>query len=287
MVRLASILLVIALLVAGCTAAAPVPAPSDGATITFTAPEELPPAIVGAAYSFSFATATSPSGGDPPYSFLLGSGIGFPPFGLTLDLNGRLAGTPTAAGTRTFEVCVKDLRGSQACETTLLTVAAAPGVWTGTFEIIGKEDQGSIGLNLVQDFRVVGDFTFTILEDDTIEGAGTARGEFTGVSGNGDRYETEASFTTSFSVAGYYYDDVESTIQFRDLSPADFTLTGMTYWKSGEVDGPYETSTFPVFYGFTFMAIGMEIADGASDEDTLGWGGIGEIRRTVLLSRDD
>ena len=244
-------------------------------------------ANVGVPYSFSFAKATNPTGGNPPYSFLLGSGVGFPPFGLTLNVDGTLSGTPTAAGTRTFEVCVKDLSGNQACQMTSLTVEAAPAVWTGTFEIIGEEDQNSIGVNYVQEYHVVGDFSFTILNDDTIEGSGSAQGEYTSTSGDGDRYEAEASLTTSFSVTGYYYEDIESVIQFRDLSPSEFTLTGMTYWKSGEVDGPYELSTYPIFYGFTYMAIGIEIVDGATDEDTAVWGGIGEIRRTVSLSRED
>jgi hypothetical protein len=35
------------------------------------------------------------------------------------------------------------------------------------------------------------------------------------------------------------------------------------------------------------MGIGMQIADGATDEDTLVWGGMGEICRTVSLSIED
>ncbi len=256
------------------------------AAITFIVPEELPSATVGIPYSYSFATATNPAGGNPPYTFALGSGVGFPPFGLILDLNGLLSGTPTAAGTRTFEVCVKDLGGNQACGNTSLTVNTAEA-WTGTFEIIGEEDQNSIGVNYAQEYHVSGEFSFTILSDDTIEGSGSAQGEYTSTSGDGDRYEAEASFTTSFSVTGYYYEGIESVIQFRDLSPSEFTLTGMTYWKSGEVDGPYELSTYPIFYGFTYMAIGIEIVDGATDEDTAVWGGIGEIRRIISLNRQD
>ena len=287
MTKFVLLLLMMVLFVSGCTGTTPDTAPASTTTIVFTVPEELPLANVGVPYSFSFAKATNPTGGNPPYSFLLGSGVGFPPFGLTLNVDGTLSGTPTAAGTRTFEVCVKDLSGNQACQMTSLTVEAAPAVWTGTFEIIGEEDQNSIGVNYVQEYHVVGDFSFTILNDDTIEGSGSAQGEYTSTSGDGDRYEAEASLTTSFSVTGYYYEDIESVIQFRDLSPSEFTLTGMTYWKSGEVDGPYELSTYPIFYGFTYMAIGIEIVDGATDEDTAVWGGIGEIRRTVSLSRED
>jgi len=287
MTKFVPLLLMIVLFVSGCTGTTPSTVPASTTTIVFTVPEELPSAKVGVPYSFSFATATNPAGGHPPYSFLLGSGVGFPPFGLTLNVNGTLSGTPTATGTRTFEVCVKDLSGNQACQMTSLIVEAAPAVWTGTFEIIGKEDQNSIGVNYVQEYHVVGDFSFTILSDDTIEGSGSAQGEYTSTSGDGDRYEAEASFTTSFSVTGYYYQGVESNFQFRDLSPSEFTLTGTTYWKSGEIDGPYTLSSYPIFYGFTFMAIGMQIADGATDEDTAVWGGMGEILRTVSLSKED
>ena len=287
MTRFVPLLLMMVLFVSGCTGTTPDIAPASTTTIVFTVPEELPLANVGVPYSFSFAKATNPTGGNPPYTFLLGSGVGFPPFGLTLNVDGTLNCTPTAAGTRTFEVCVKDLSGNQACGTTSLTVEATPAVWTGTFEIIGEEDQTSIDVNYVQEYHVVGDFSFTILSDNTIKGSGSAQGEYTSTSGDGDRYEAEASFSTNFSVTGSYYEDIESVIQFGDLSPPEFTLTGMTYWKSGEVNGPYEMSTYPIFYGFTYMAIGIEIADGAVNEGTLVWGGIGEIHRTVSLSRED
>ena len=289
MTKFVPLLLVAVLLVVGCTGGTPAKAPASTKTITFTVPEELPPATVGVPYSFSFATPTNPMGGSPPYSFLLGSGMGFAPFGLILDLNGLLHGTPTAAGTRTFEVCVKDLGGNQGCGTTSLTIKPGAEVWTGTFEIVGKEDQKSIGVDYVQEYHVSGEFSFKILSDDTIEGKGTAQGEYTSLqtSGSGDRLEAEGSFTTSFSVRGYYYKGAESAIQFQNFLPAEFTLTGTTYWKSGGVDGPYPLSTYPIFYGFTFRAIGMEITDRATDEDTSVWGGMGKISRTVSLSREE
>ncbi len=59
------------------------------------------------------ANTTVPSGGHPPYHFQLESG--FPPFGLTLNLNGILNGTPTAEGTRDFKVCAVDLDGQSMC----------------------------------------------------------------------------------------------------------------------------------------------------------------------------
>lgn len=109
-----------------------------GPSVTLNAPDELPDATVGVEYSYSFckpdlegtselcdSSATNPMGGNPPYSFMLGSGVGFPPFGLSLNLNGILGGTPTADGIYTFEVCAKDLNGYNDCKTVDLTVNPA------------------------------------------------------------------------------------------------------------------------------------------------------------------
>ena len=74
-------------------------------------------------------------------------------------------------------------------------------------------------------------------------------------------------------------------ILFKDLSPSEFTITTTIHWKRGETTS--YTSSRPVFYGFTFRDIGMQVTDGATDEDTSVWGGMGEIRRTVSLSRED
>ncbi|MCH8820123.1 MAG: hypothetical protein IIB03_07370, partial [Acidobacteria bacterium] len=108
--------------------------------LTFTPPNELPEAMVGFPYSFSFCKpelalssdlcgggseiTTNPTGGQPPYHFTLGSGVGFPPFGISLNLNGLLTGTPSAQGTSNFSVCAVDLAGSQVCQLTSLRVIA-------------------------------------------------------------------------------------------------------------------------------------------------------------------
>lgn len=69
------------------------------------------------------AAATNPRYGLPPYSFSLESGVGFPPLGLTLNLNGLLEGTPTAAGSRTFGICATDTGGFSVCREVTVNVA--------------------------------------------------------------------------------------------------------------------------------------------------------------------
>jgi hypothetical protein len=81
-------------------------------------------------------TQSNPAGGHPPYHFQLGSGVGFPPSGVVLGLNGCLTGTPVVSGTKSFSVCAIDLNGSQICNPTSVTVNAGVGTTT-TVEIGG------------------------------------------------------------------------------------------------------------------------------------------------------
>jgi len=160
--------------------------------------------------------------------------------------------------------------------------------WTGTFEIIGDDDQRPV--EIWNRYKAFGEFSFTILNDDTIEGSGTARGEYTAwsVSGDGTRHEEEAKFTTSFSVTGEYYPGIESVIEFRDFSPPTYAGIAKTIWaRTGKIDviDPYIPR--PILDAYTFRAIGIEFRDGATDESTSGFGGTGEIRRVVWLSRQD
>lgn len=128
----------------------------------FYAPEELPDAVVGIPYNYSFCgpaptnvndlcgaleDSTNPSGGNHPYHFTLGPGAGFQQFGLMLNLNGLLMGTPTAAGTRTFNVCAVDLSGNQDCRNVTLTVVPSydlsvhlAGTGSGTVSVVNALD---------------------------------------------------------------------------------------------------------------------------------------------------
>ena len=86
-------------------------------SITTTSP--LPDAMIGTAYSTSFAA----TGGKPPYSWSFAGGA--PPPGLTLGGNGVLSGAPTASGSFTFDVRVTDSVGTSASKPFTLVVASS------------------------------------------------------------------------------------------------------------------------------------------------------------------
>lgn len=85
-------------------------------------------ATVGKYFEYDFSKELindlEPQGRETPgiYSFYLGSGVGFPPLGLKLDLNGVLKGIPAGTGDSKFEVCVKDVGGKSACRTYVMGV---------------------------------------------------------------------------------------------------------------------------------------------------------------------
>ena len=88
--------------------------------------EISPPATIGVpcAYNFSELIDLLPpeSHADSQiYTFYLGSGVGFPPMGLILGIDGILRGTPTGKGSK-FQVCVKDAGGRSFCRTYHLEV---------------------------------------------------------------------------------------------------------------------------------------------------------------------
>jgi hypothetical protein len=149
-------------------------------SIAFTVPNFLPAATVGVPYGYSFANGTNPSGGHPPYTFYLGTGVGFPPFGLVLDLNGLLSGTPSIEGSRTFQVCAKDLDGNQSCGMTQLTVNPAPTneVFQGTFSGLFGNSSSSTGCQWSYSFS--GTMTLTLVQNDdgTINGTAECPTDF-------------------------------------------------------------------------------------------------------------
>ncbi|OGG55148.1 hypothetical protein A3D62_02820 [Candidatus Kaiserbacteria bacterium RIFCSPHIGHO2_02_FULL_49_11] len=81
---------------------------------------EPPAAISGATCGGLADTATNPTGGRPPYSFVKKSG--FLPPGMTLELNGTLRGSPTQTGTYNYQLCAKDLYDGEGCQNLAVVV---------------------------------------------------------------------------------------------------------------------------------------------------------------------
>jgi hypothetical protein len=117
-----------------------------------------------------FPQTSNPSGGSPPYHFQLGSGVGFPPIGMSVSKDGILSGTPAAVGTYTFSVCAVDLSATQVCQTVTMTVGSPPtpeptrqtcavfglagSTWRGTFTLtLSGSDAGR--------YPSTGTFTYT------------------------------------------------------------------------------------------------------------------------------
>ena len=187
--------------------------------LVFTVPATLPPATVGVPYKYSFcvpepATPTSacgpmppttnPTGGSPPYHFQLGSGVGFPPMGISLGKDGQLTGTPTAAGTSTFQVCAIDLSANSVCQTVSLTVSAAV---TGTYT-------AHMGATVTSNSLICGHGNTTMAVDFQLRitgGQGTSASPFTG-SFSGRGTETDLFYYRSVCNGTYPFNVLSSTV---------------------------------------------------------------------------
>ncbi|NQW22913.1 MAG: hypothetical protein HQ475_05650 [SAR202 cluster bacterium] len=110
----------------------------------------LPDGTIGMAYDYSFCdpepapglfcggplaanpVTNNPTGGTPNYTFSHGIGL---PFGLTLNFNGVLRGTPaeyTPTGLQRFDVCATDQVGTNVCQQFAMNVNPAPVISTPT-----------------------------------------------------------------------------------------------------------------------------------------------------------
>ena len=108
----------------------------EGPYLEFLVRDDLPEATIGQVYpGYSFCDpspqrglfcggplaanpdTTNPTGGTPNYTFSI-DGVGLP-FGLTLNFNGNLEGTPkagTPTGLQPFDVCATDQVGAKKCQ---------------------------------------------------------------------------------------------------------------------------------------------------------------------------
>ena len=78
--------------------------------------------LAGGTVAMSYSQTVAASGGNPPYTFAISSGSAPP--GLALSASGVLSGTPTVAGTSSFDVTVTDSSKVSIARTYQVTIAA-------------------------------------------------------------------------------------------------------------------------------------------------------------------
>ena len=104
-------------------------------TISGASPQPVPPststppsisttAITGGTVGSAYSTTLQATGGTAPYSWSLTSGA--LPSGLSLSSGGVISGTPSASGSSSFTVQVKDAANNTATQRLSISVAAAP-----------------------------------------------------------------------------------------------------------------------------------------------------------------
>jgi M6 family metalloprotease-like protein len=110
---------------------------SGGTPPTISTPSPLPAGWAGLAYSAAF----SAYGGMTPYSWSVASNA--PPAGLALSGDGTLSGTPAAAASSSFRVCVTGSDGKASTNLFTLAISARrPLPFTETFEAAGAMPSG-------------------------------------------------------------------------------------------------------------------------------------------------
>lgn len=85
-------------------------------------PATLPTGTVGATYSAMVAA----TGGTTPFAYILATGGGNLPPGLSVQTNGGITGTPTTAGTYNFAVQATDANGALTSQSFVIVIAPAP-----------------------------------------------------------------------------------------------------------------------------------------------------------------
>jgi hypothetical protein len=87
-----------------------------------------PPVLAGASLGVAYQAALGAAGGTPPYTFSVTAGS--LPAGLSFHSDGRIDGTPTAAGSFQFTAAVTDAGGTSASKPLSLAVAGALTITT-------------------------------------------------------------------------------------------------------------------------------------------------------------
>jgi hypothetical protein len=171
--------------------------------LTLTTPPVLPGASLGVAYQAALIAA----GGTPPYTFSATAGT--LPGGLTFHADGRIDGTPTAAGSFQFTAAVTDANGGNAnrqftlAVAATLTIASAPTLPPAVLGASYSATLGATGGTPPYTWSIAGGtvppgITFTA---GTLAGTPTAAGTFTFTAAVKDSASVTANKQFSLTVA--------------------------------------------------------------------------------------
>jgi Zn-dependent metalloprotease len=244
---------------------------------TITLDDTLPDGTVGTAYP---ANSIIASGGNPAYTYAVTAGTF--PTGLTLNTNGTVTGTPTAAGTFTFTVTATDVYGctgenstysvEMVCPTITLDDTLSDGVAGTAYPANSIIASGGTAAYTY----AVTDGTFptglTLNTDGTILGTPTAAGTFTfevtatdanGCEGVNSSYsvditcptitldDTLPDVTAGTNYAGNSIIASDGTAPYTYAVTAGTFPTGLTLNSNGAITG---TTTAPGTFTFTVTA---------------------------------
>ncbi len=177
----------------------------------------LPQGVVGDSYS----TTLTNVGGNAPYTFSLASGSALPA-GLTISTGGIISGKPTAAGTSTFTVQLKDSTPVTVTANLSITVNAPLAFTTTSLPSINS---GVFGLGFYEQVIYaqggVGPFTFSVLSG-TLPPGVTLPGVFSVPFGT---EEVSIGGTPAASDSGTYTFTVQVTDSLGDTATQQLSIT--------------------------------------------------------------
>ncbi len=173
---------------------------------------------VGTPYSFTMAAA----GGQQPYSWTA-TGL---PAGLTMSSAGIITGTPTSAGTTSFNATVRDTSNPQQAANSTLSLTISAAVATSVAVSAGNNQTGAVNSSFSQLVALVTDSASHPLPGITVTftgPSGTVPGIAAAVTAVTDASGLASATVTANSRAGGPY-NVNATI-FGVSTPAVFSLT--------------------------------------------------------------
>ena len=209
----------------------------------------LTSATVGTPYTFTMAGA----GGQQPYSW---TAIGLPT-GLTMSSAGGIAGTPTNAGTTSFNVSVRDTSNPQQTASATLSLTVSAAVATSVAVSAGNNQSAAINTNFGQLVALVTDAASHPLPGITVTftgPVGAVPGIASTITAVTDNSGLAFATVTANAKAGGPY-NVNATI-FGVNTPAVFSLTNTAGSAASIVvsSGSGQPATVSTPFGFVLRA---------------------------------